>query len=355
MKLQTKVLLSIPVILFALMHTSCTSKQKEVEEEQVQLVNVKTLEMQKIARSVDFSTTLEAQELVHLVSNAPGKIRKINVEVGSKVRKGQILVEMDNTNLQQAKVQLANLKTEFNRMTILLESGSVSQQSYDQVKTQYDVAKTSVANLEENTFIRAPFDGVVSGKYFESGEMYSGSPNTSAGKAAIVSVVQVSSLKAFVNVPETYMALVKNGMMVEVKTDVFPDKNIEGKVVRVYPTIETDSHTFQTEISIANKNESLKPGMFCRVNIDMGQIDAMIVPYQSILKTQGSNERYVFLDDEGVAKRYVVTLGQRFDDQVELISEDIKIGDKLIITGQARLKSGDKITIAADTTSTQSN
>jgi RND family efflux transporter MFP subunit len=229
-------------------------------------------------------------------------------------------------------------------MQILLQTGSVSQQAYDQTKTQFDVADANVDNLEKNTYIRAPFNGIISGKYFESGEMYSGSPTTN-GKAAIITLVQINPLKAMVNVSEAYYPNLKQGKTVTVSSEIFAEKKISGNITRIYPTIDPSSHTFQIEIAVPNAGEQLKPGMYCSVSIDLGKVDALMIPSQSILKMQGSNERYIFINDNGKAKKVKVLLGQRIDDQVEIISNEIKAGDELVVEGQGRLESGNKLII----------
>jgi multidrug efflux pump subunit AcrA (membrane-fusion protein) len=86
--------------------------------------------------------------------------------------------------------------------------------------------------------------------------------------------------------------------------------------------------------------------MYAHTSLALGQINAIVVPYNAVMKLQGSNERYVFVNDNGVAKRITVTLGQRFDDQVELESNELKKGMQLITTGQARLVDGTPIEIA---------
>jgi multidrug efflux pump subunit AcrA (membrane-fusion protein) len=91
------------------------------------------------------------------------------------------------------------------------------------------------------------------------------------------------------------------------------------------------------EIRIDNPGEKLRPGMFARVALELGEMSALVVPAQAVLKMQGSNDRYVFTNDGGLAKRVTVTLGQRFDDMVEIDSPELKEGDQLIITGQSRL------------------
>lgn len=351
MKTVKQILFTGTIIALALNLSSCGKKEAEAKSNAdstsivTQNVKVISIASKTIDRKTEFSTSLEAIEQVHLVPTTPGKIQKINVEVGSRVSKGQTLVEMDQTMLYSSRVQLSNLKTEFNRMKILLQSGSISQQAYDQVKAQYDVAEANLQNLERNTNIKAPFSGVVSGKYFEAGEMYSGSPTTPSGKAAIISVVQISSLKAMVNIPESYYPSIKQGKSVNITSELYPDKTITGKIARIYPTIDPSSHTFQVEINIPNGKEDLKPGMYCTAAIDLGKVDAILIPSQAVLKTQGSNERYIFVDENGKAKRVKVLLGQRVDDQVEIITNEIKVGDQLVIEGQGKLVTGNTLKV----------
>ena len=85
--------------------------------------------------------------------------------------------------------------------------------------------------------------------------------------------------------------------------------------------------------------------MFAKAKLAIGEVETMVVPYNSVLKLQGSNNRYVFLNRDGVAKRVDVTLGQRFDDRIEVLSDEINEGDQIVVTGQARLVDGVKLEI----------
>ena len=89
----------------------------------------------------------------------------------------------------------------------------------------------------------------------------------------------------------------------------------------------------------------LRPGMYVNSTLFLGQEDVIVVPYQAVLKLQGADNRYVYVNNGGVAKYVAVTLGQRFDDQVEIISDEINAGDELIVVGQSRLVDGVKLEI----------
>ncbi|NCC74544.1 MAG: efflux RND transporter periplasmic adaptor subunit, partial [Sphingobacteriia bacterium] len=295
---------------------------------------------QTISRSVDYTATLQAFEEIHLAPSTPGRIESVFVEVGSRVKEGDALVQMDRTQLHQAEVQLRTLETDFRRLDTLQKVGSIPQQQFDQLKSQYDIAKSNVEFLRENTLLRAPFSGVVSGKYFENGEMYSGSPIATVGKAAILSLVQINRLKIHVAISENYFPLIRTGMNASIKLDIYPDKEFTGRIFNIYPTIDPASRSFTAEVEVNNPEGLLRPGMFCRLTIDFDQTEALMIPVNAILKLQGSNDRFLFIEENGIAKRVGVLVGDRFNDKVEVISDELKPGQNLIITGQSRLVDG---------------
>lgn len=318
---------------------------EELTEDREIVVRTQALDLSNIARTIDYTATLEAFEEVHLAPASPGRVNNIYVEPGDRVRKGQKLFAMDETQLHQAEIQLGNLKTDLQRLSTLLETGDIPQQQYDQLKTQVEVTESNVEFLRENTIIYAPFTGTITGKYFENGEMYSGAPNTSAGKAAIVTLMQVNPVKAVVNISERYMPLVKEGMDATIGVDVFPDDQFKGTVSLVYPTVDPMTRSFQVEITVPNNNNKLKPGMFVRASMFLGEEEAFVVPANVVLQQEGTNNRYVFVNRNGIAKRYLVRIGKRYDEMLEIITDDLTVGDMLVVDGQTKLIDGDKIKV----------
>jgi len=293
----------------------------------------------KIARTIDYTATIQAYEEVNMAPSTPGRVDKIYVEVGDRVQKGQRLFLMDRTQYYANKIQLANLEKDLARMDTLMKLGSIKAQTYDQTKAQYEVTKTNVDFMEDNTLLKAPFRGIITGKYLEDGELYSGAPSAS-GKSAVVTLMQISPVKVTVSISEQYFPQVKNGMKTRVIADVYPDREFEGKIFRVHPTINPMSRTFDTEISIPNSNELLRPGMFARVAIDMGEVETFVVSSDAVMMQQGTNERFIFVIEGNVASRRSVKIGKRFDDKVEIAEGDLKEGDNLVTDGQARLAEG---------------
>ena len=311
--------------------------QATQEAERVEVVGTMILENHEIERVLNISTNLQGYLTQNVAPSLTGKIEHIFVEVGDRVKEGDMLVRMDQNQYLTSKIQLANLEVEMSRLEALLATGSVSQQTYDQTKVGYDQLKQNLSFLEKNTYVKAPFEGVISAKTYEDGELYGGQP--------IVVLTQVKKLKALIAVPETYYPLIKEGMKLTVKSDIYPEETFAATIEVVYPTIDAASHTFQCKVVIPNASEKLRPGMYVTTTLGLGKENTIVVPYQSVEKLIGSNERFVFINENGYAKRVSVKLGQRFDEQIEIIAPEIQPGVEYIHKGQSKLVDGVKIEV----------
>jgi membrane fusion protein (multidrug efflux system) len=322
---------------------SGTTAEAGSGSEAAEPVKVMTVAKTIIARTIDYTATVQAFEEVNMAPSSPGRVDKIYVEVGDRVEKGQNLFLMDRTQYYANKIQLANLEKDLARLDTLLKLGSVKAQTYDQTKAQYEVMKTNVDFMEENTLIEAPFSGIITGKYLEDGELYSGAPGMS-GKSSVVTLMEINPVKVIVSVSEQYFPLIKKGMTARIEADVYPGEEFTGRIFRVHPTIDAMSRTFKAEIEIPNGKEILRPGMFARVFIDMGEVEAIVVPSNAVLIQEGTNDRFVFVVKDGVAVRQLVKLGKRFDDRFE-IAGGLNEGDSLVVDGQARLSNGQQVEV----------
>ena len=142
-----------------------------------------------------------------------------------------------------------------------------------------------------------------------------------------------------------YFPKFKEGMKLTLASEIYPDQTFPATVEVVYPTIDASSHTFQVKIVIPNQKNLLRPGMYVTTTIGLGREKAIVAPYQSVEKLVGANDRYVFLNDNGRAKRIGVTLGQRFDQDIEIIAPEIVGGVEMVTTGQHKLVDGVKINV----------
>jgi len=333
-----------------IMGTSCNSKKdskSETKQSDIkQSVSVKTMivKNEMITLNIDYTASLIPFEEVHLAPSTPGRIEKINVEIGNNVTKGQVVALMDRTNLEQARINLMKLETDFKRLDTLKKTNSIADQQYDQIKSAYDIAKNSYQFLLENTQLKAPFSGVVSGKYFEDGEIYSGTPVASVGKPAIVSIVQINQLKALIGVTANYYPLIKEGMKADVRSEIYPGLSFKGEIFRIYPTIDNSTKTFTVEVKIQNGNLKLRPGMFSKIELDLGKGNAILIPNISLIKQTGTNDMYVFVNKNNVARKTPVKTGRMINDRIEIL-DGVKDGDEIIVVGQNKLENQTPISI----------
>jgi len=321
--------------------SACTDSDKETENtsiiQEVQKVKVQAVHLETIANSLEYTGTIEAFEVIHLGAATPGQVEKVYVEVGDRVEKGQLIALFDQTKLQQAIIHLKTIELDLNRMDTLLETGSVAQQKYDQLYAQYQIAESNVTFLEANTKVKSPINGTITGKYIENGEIFSMVPNPkSGGKGAIVTIMNIDKVKVLFGVSEKYFSVLSKGIETEIKLDIYPDMIFHGKIYKKHPTIDRMTRTFTIEVVVPNKAESLRPGMFSRVNMNLGEINALLVPSLAVMKQTGTNERYVFVFEEGKAIRKTVQVGKLFDDRIEILS-GLKPNDQLIVLGQGSL------------------
>lgn len=314
--------------------------QEETEEARVEVVGTTVLQTREIQREITLSSNLQGYQTVNVSPSLQGKIEHIFVEVGDRVSTGQDLVRMDQQQYKTTALQVANLQTEMARMEGLIQSGSVSQQQYDQVKLGLDQATESLDFLKKNTYVKAPFTGVIAAKTYEDGELYTGQP--------IVVLTEVDRLKTLVAIPESYIPLVKEGMKLTLHSDVFPEREFQGSIEVVYPTVDAASHTFMVKVVIPNRDRTLRPGMYVTTTLGLGKAMVVTVPYSTVLKLIGANDRYVFVNDNGRAKRVSVEMGQRFGDDVEISGEGIEPGVEVITKGEARLIDGVAIKVVND-------
>ena len=321
------------------MLTACGKKEETQTEAVEELPKVETnvVTAREVPQINEYTATVEADNINNIAPASPNRIKSIAVEVGDHVRKGQTLVRLDPANSDQLKINLDQIKREYERAVRLLEIGGGTRQAVDQLKAQLDAAKSQYDNVLENTVLVSPINGVVTARNYDPGDM--------TGNLPVLTVGQLSPVvKVIVNVTESDLSKLRAGMPVTVTFDAFPDENFEGKISRIYPTVDSSTRTFQTEIVITNRGERILPGMFARVSIDLGSHNNVVVPDRAIVKQTGSGNRYVYVYHNGTVSYERVELGRRLDDAYELLS-GVNSGDTVIISGQTRLADGVKVEV----------
>ena len=324
--------------------SSCGSSETEKEgaqqasaaEQAKPKVKIATVKAEEVMQREVYTTTVVAEVKNNIIPNSPLRIEKILVEVGDYVKKGQQLVNLDASSLDQLKLQVENQTIDFKRVEELYKVGGASKAEYDNAKTQLEVNRKSLANRLENTVLVSPIDGVITKRNYDNGDMYGGQP--------ILVVEQISPVKMKVNVSESLYAVTNKNLDVKLNFEAYGDKEFNGKVSIVYPTINAATHTFPVEIKLDNKDASVRPGMYGRATINFGTKSRVVVPDVAVIKQAGSGDYYVYTYENGQVKNNKVELGQRLGDRYELIS-GVENGSQVVIAGQTYLSDGAEVEV----------
>jgi len=344
---MNKLKLVAVVFLFVIVIVSCSKQQDNSQKttDAVIPVEVELIKNSSVQREIELVGTLSAWKEANLGAQTTARIEKIYVDQGSRVKEGDLLFEMDDTQLAQAKIQYQVTKDNYDRLKPLYETGSISQSQYDQVKAAYETAEKTYNLLLANTQFRAPFSGVITAKKLNDGEVFLLAPGGS-GAPTIVSLMQINPLKLLLNVSEANFKDVKLNQPVEIRTDLYPDKIFKGIINRINPTINSATRTFEVEVKTPNPDEKLRPGMYVTAKILTGLTDGIIIPRSAALRQLGSAAYYGFIVKDNTAKRVDLTLGKEFNQNVE-ITNGLSAGELLVIKGQGLLKDGSKVEIKA--------
>lgn len=352
----------------AIMLVSCGKKTDDAAERANQKVQVKiaTVHAESIPQTETYTATVESDVKNNISPNTSLRIKKILVEVGDYVKKGQVVAYMDETtgnqtdmqvkmqeaNIKSAEAQLENQKAETRRMAELYAAGGISKSSYDATETQLKVLQMSVeaakaqlralkaqaSQSAENTKLVSPVNGVVSARNYDNGDMISALP--------VLVIEETSKVKLKINVSESHYKDVQVGKDVAITLDAYEGEEFQGKVTIVTPAVETTTHTFPVEVTITNSEQKIRPGMFARATINFGSKDHVLVPDVALVKQIGAGDRYVYVYDaqKGTVSYNRVELGKHIDKNYEIIS-GLNPGDKVVIAGQARLADGKAVEV----------
>ena len=301
-------------------------------------VAVTQVSVREVPQEETYTSTIQAYVKNNIAPQTAGRISRILVDVGDNVKKGQVVAEMDQTQLAQIELQLKNNETEYNRLKELYEVGGLSKSDLDAIEMAYNVSKTQYNNLKENATLVSPINGVITARNYDAGDMY-------AMSAPIYTVEQIVPVKLLVGISETDYTKVKKGDTVEITADALPGQTFNGKVRKIYPTVDPATRTFTVEVVIDNGNSVLRPGMFARAKVNFGMNNSVVIPDVAVVKQQGSGERFVYvLNEDNTVTYQKVVLGRRMGAEYEVL-EGLSDGAKVVTGGMIRLKDGIKVIV----------
>ena len=313
----------------------------------------KLVEMTAIATS-DFAHYIELQgkittENVYYVTprGMGGQVKSIFIKPGDNVKKGQLLMKLEDgliqQNMKQVESQLAFAKNIFTRQENLWKEGIGTEVQYLSAKNNVESLEKQIALVKEQlstTSVIAEVSGIVETVNIRVGETFVGSP------MAGITIVNPSSMKAVVEVPENYVSKIRKGMPVVVTV---PDINesFNSSISLISETINVSSRSFTAESKVPSK-ATLKPNQISIVKIlDHAAKNAIVVPVETVQADEKGKYVYVSVTENGkmVARKRAVTIGEFYDDKIEVMS-GLNAGEQLITKGYQGLYDGQRISSA---------
>jgi HlyD family secretion protein len=322
---------------------------------------------------LDASGYVVPRRIATLSAKIQGKVMDVNFEEGQTVKVGDIVARLDDSNylaalhqaqasMRQAKTSMDNTASFYNRYRALKEQNAISTDdvenkrlAYDSARTQYDVAAAAVkfAEAAENdTFVRAPFDGIVTVKVAQVGEVVA--PSAAGGgstRTGIMTIVDMNSLEVQVDVSENYIERVQVGAPVTIHLDAYPELDIPGSVIAIIPTADQSKGTVQVRVAIKGKDSRILPQMASRVAFlnlpEKGTAPAVsrvTVPVSAVIASGKTGTVFVIGEGGKIEKRDVA-LGLKNQNAVTILS-GLSAGDRLAGDNLDKLHDGDTVKIA---------
>jgi RND family efflux transporter MFP subunit len=255
---------------------------------------------------------------------------------------GTVLFELDkggaSSQFYQSQAVFLNAQRDFERMKNLFNEGAVSRQALDQAQTGYDVAKANFEAAKSTVEITSPLSGVVTAINVNIGDI--------ANPAAVMATVaNIGRMKAKFNVGESDVPSFYVGQSARIFSEMKPDVIQEGKIFQLSKSANIQSRTFEIQTTFPNtKDRWFKPGMFCRVTVNMKtKKDALVIPLAAVVKANNSDGVYLINNDKSYYR--TITTGITDGNSVEVIS-GLKAGDKIVTLGMNNLKDGTVVVIS---------
>lgn len=288
--------------------------------------------------------TLHSSESVILRPEIAGRLSAIRFREGSAVSRGDVMVELDaavqRAELEQARANYALAESNHQRASDLFERRFISQSARDEAASRLAVARASVELAQarlDRTRIRAPFDGIVGirdvsvGDYVKEG-------------ADLVNLEAISALKVDFRLPEAYVDRLQRGQALDVGSDALPGRSFKATVDAIDPLVDAQGRAVLLRARLDNADHALRPGMFVRVRLILAERQGVaVVPEEAVVPT--GKGQFVFVVEDGKARRVPVTLGVRRGTKVEVI-EGVAPGDRIVTAGQLKLRDGAAVRLA---------
>ena len=289
------------------------------------------------------TATLQAEHEAKLISEVAGTVMQLLVEEGDAVEKGQVLARIDaarsRLQLREAEADLQRRKNDVDRGEKLLSRHLIAANTQDQAESDYAVRRADVnlARVQvDKSEIRAPFAGVITRRWIKQGQLL-------ASNDAVFDLANFKVLRAELRVPERDAVAIAAGQTVDFSVDALGNRPFQAKVARVAPVVDRDSGTVKVTVQIDNRDHSLRPGLFTRMDIAFLHVsNAVLMPKAALLGSRGAEVAYVI--EDGKALRMSIRTGHESGSRIQVL-EGLAAGDEVVVTGQAGLSDGSLVEV----------
>jgi membrane fusion protein (multidrug efflux system) len=323
------------------------SEPVEKEEDQSVPVEITELSRGRIESILRFSTNLEAENEVQVISEAARKIRSLLVEEGDDVRQNQVLIRLQDeeqrNEIARVESQLANARREYERRTNLYGQQLISEQDYNQATydlEQFEIALKDAQRQLSYTEVRAPISGTITQRMINIGDQISVNQH-------LFDIVDFDSIVARIYVPEKELYRIRPGQSARIFADAASGEERFGSIDRIAPRVDPRSGTIKVTVSIP-RSQGLLPGMYVTAElITEVHEDALLLPKRAIV--YDADQIFVFrLKDDSTVERLLIRPALQDRDNVEPAGT-LNEGDRIVIAGQASLKDGSEVRIVGGT------
>lgn len=310
---------------------------EEIQKEKGKPARVVKATVAKLTDVRKFSGSIEGMQQNKIICKMSDPLAKINIQVGSSVKKDQVVAEYlftgDNTQYQQAQEQVALLEKATERMREVFQKGGISQQDMDSQEMQLKVAKMNLETARRASLILAPEAGVVTELKFKEGQ-------TPGVGGVLATIAKLSQVILKLNVTSQDIGYFKKGAAATVTV---AGEKIKGKVSLIPLAADPNTRFFPVEVTFNNKGKKLLPGMYVTAELDTRQVNGVVVPTEAVVYRNGSNAVWI-VDDEDKARRKIVQLGVQTKDDIQ-IAEGLEGTETVIVEGMSRMNDGDKVLV----------
>ncbi|MFQ5878366.1 MAG: efflux RND transporter periplasmic adaptor subunit [Acidobacteriota bacterium] len=306
-------------------------------------VSVERVSVGRVSSYITSTANLVAEDEVQILAEAEGRVARLLVEEGDRVRRGQILASLVKDDqeiaLKKAKVRAKNARLAYERAVRVVDEELMSREEFDRIAMEHEIARQELAEAEwrlEKTNIRAPFDGRVTRREVMLGK------NIRMGDA-LFTVADFDPLIARIYLPEKDVLGLREGRDVRITLKADEAVRFQGRIRQISPVVDTATGTVKITIEAESPPRDVRPGAFVSIDIvRQTRPEAVLLPRQAVLREL--REAYVFVANGGVAERRSVALGLEEGAWVEAVS-GVDPGEQVIVAGQGGLKDGSSIKV----------